>query len=500
MRRFLLLALAVGGLTAVQHSRAQGESPAESEPGIEAVAVAEDLVIPDVVRGTFVGDLPAIDERGVLRAVVSFSRTDFFLAGARTRGIMKELLDQYEERLNAGRKRRERRIAIKYVPVTFGRLIPALLEGEGDVAVGNLTVTPDRQKRVDFAVDPRGRIDELLVTHKDVQGIESLEDLSGRTVYVLRASSYAEHLRAHSARLQATGKPPINIREAESHLVTEDLLELVNAGVVEMTVADDYRARLWVQVLPSIVVREDVKVNVGGMVGWAVRKDNPKLLESLNEFAKSVRKGSLLGNVLIKRYYGNTRWIKNPLVEAERKKFEQLIALFVKYGDKYDFDSLAIVAQAYQESKLDHSAKSRAGAIGIMQLLPSTAKDANVAIPDIHELEQNIHAGTKYMAFLRDRYYSGPEFDDENRFAFCWAAYNAGPARVSRMRRKAKEMGLDPNQWFGHVEHAALAMVGQETARYVSNIFKYYITYKLIGDMEDERFRQIESLTGDGGG
>ena len=165
-----------------------------------------------------------------------------------------------------------------------------------------------------------------------------------------------------------------------------------------------------------------------------------------------------------------------------------------KYADRYDFDQLAIAAQAYQESGLDHGAKSSAGAIGIMQILPGTAKDPNVNIPDYDKLEPNIHAGTKYMAFLRDRYFSGPEFDAENRFAFSWAAYNAGPAKVRSMRKRAEKMNLDPNKWFGHVEFAALAIVGQETVRYVNNIFKYYIAYKVIGAMHAAKRREIEAI------
>ncbi len=445
------------------------------------------LLVPSIIRDAFLGDLPKIRKRGVLRALVAPSRTDCFLDGARPRGIFVDLLEPYRKSLNKGLKRRDLQVVIKYVIVPFHDLIPALLEGRGDVVVANLTITPEREAKVAFAHGETNSVDELLVVHKDVAGIESLNDLAGRTVQVLAGSSYASHLRALSERLVATGAAPVNVVEADPYLATEDLLELTNAGVIDVTVADDYRARLWARVLPDIVVREDVKVNTAGTIGWAVRKENPQLLKSLQAFAAKVRAGSLLGNTLLKRYYGNTKWIKNPTSKKAQAKLERLIVLFKRYGAKYGFDWIALAAQGYQESTLDHSVKSPAGAVGVMQLLPSTAKDKNVGIADISSVENNIHAGAKYLAFVRERYFSDPALREEDRVAFSWAAYNAGPRKVKRMREKTAKLGLDPNRWFGNVEHGALAVVGQETVRYVRNIYKYYVTYKSLLDTWEPR-------------
>ncbi|MBW1818944.1 MAG: transporter substrate-binding domain-containing protein [Deltaproteobacteria bacterium] len=432
-------------------------------------------------------DLPEMKKRGFIRALVTFSKTDFFLTDGRPRGLQTEYLQQYEKILNKGLGKRERRTGIVYIPVPFNRLIPALTAGEGDIAAAYLTITPEREKQVAFVSGRRRKIDELVVTAKGVKDLNTVEDLSGRMVYVLRGSSYAAHLRALNTRLRAKGRKPVNIREADVRLLTEDILEMVNAGVVEITVSDDYKARLWAEVLPGLVVRDDLKVNSGGNIGWAVRKNNPKLIESLNRLVPKIRKGSSLGNILYKRYYENTRWIKNPLVRGERIKFGNFVALFRKYGDQYGFDYLAVAAQAYQESGFDQSKKSHAGAVGVMQLLPSTAADPNVGIPDIKDPDNNIHAGVKYMAFLRDRYFSDPAIRKIDRFAFSWAAYNAGPARVRKMRARAEKMGLDRNKWFRNVEHAALKIVGQETVRYVANIYKYYIVYSLAKDLVAEK-------------
>jgi membrane-bound lytic murein transglycosylase MltF len=186
--------------------------------------------------------------------------------------------------------------------------------------------------------------------------------------------------------------------------------------------------------------------------------------------------------MLFKRYYENTQWIKNPLSDEARARLKALLGLFRKYAGQFGFDTLAVVAQAYQESKLDHGAKSHVGAVGIMQLLPSTAADTNVGIRDINAVEDNIHAGVKYLAFLRERYFNDPQIKEEDRVAFVWAAYNAGPAKVRRMRETAAEMGLDPNVWFNNVEMAAGKLVGRETVHYVGNIFKYYVAYSLVKD------------------
>ena len=168
------------------------------------------------------------------------------------------------------------------------------------------------------------------------------------------------------------------------------------------------------------------------------------------------------------------------------------MVLFKKYGDEYGFDWLAVVAQAYQESGLNHKAHSHAGAVGIMQLLPSTGE--YVGFPDISELENNIHAGVKYVQLLREKYFSDPGLTEVDRFAFTWAAYNAGPNKVKQMRAKATTMDLDPNKWFQNTEYAALRLVGQETVKYVTNIYKYYIAYSLSRDILGQRAEQLRAL------
>ncbi len=444
-------------------------------------------ILPAFATEKATDDLPKIRQRKILRALVTHSKTDFFLVNKKLHGLFLELLQHYEKHLNAGIKREEQKTRIVFVPVTFDQLIPSLLEGKGDLVAALLTVTPERETKVAFATNPKLRVNELVVSHNSVEDLKRLEDLSGRKMYVLRGSSYAEHLRGLNKRFAAQKLKPILIEEADSHMLTEDILELVNAGVAKLTVADDFKARLWARILPNIVVHENLKVAEDKVVGTAIRKNNPELKKDFEKFMEKASIGTLLGNVLFRRYYKDVRWIKNPISEEERKKLEQYIDLFRKYAQQYGFDYLAVAAQAYQESGLDHGKKSPRGAIGVMQLLPSTAADPNVGITNIEEVENNVHAGVKYIAFLRDRYFSDPVLAPEDRFAFTWAAYNAGPAKVRRMRKLAGEMGLDANRWFHNVELAAGKIVGRETVKYVANIYKYYVAYSLVEELLEKK-------------
>ncbi|WP_456374826.1 transporter substrate-binding domain-containing protein [Thiolapillus sp.] len=433
------------------------------------------------------GDLAQMKKRRLLRALVVYSPTDFFFVKGKPSGIQVELLREYEKQLNAGIKRESDRIHIVSIPVPFAELIPRLKAGKGDIAAHFLTETPERKKSLRFVSARKVKINELVVANGKVALPNKLEGLAGRKLHILPNSSYLEHLKALNQEFVRQGLAPIKIEITDPQLSIEDILEMVNAGVIEMTVVDDYKAKLWAKVLPDIQVAENLAISRDNYVGWAVRANNPELAADLQRFWKKVKKGSLLGNMLIKRYYQNTRWIKNPAREQARKKFEQLLNLFSKYGDKYGFDALALAAQGYQESELDQNRKSHRGAIGIMQLLPSTAADKNVGIPDITTEDSNIHAGARYMAFLRDRYFSDPAISPNDRMAFSWAAYNAGPAKVRKMRALAEKMGLDPNRWFGNVEVAAAKIVGRETVRYVANIYKYYTAYRYLMQVGKEK-------------
>ena len=459
-------------------------------PDMQSASAAELEHIAPLISEEWTGDLDAIRERGVIRVLVTYKRTDYFVIKGEQHGFEYELMEEYERAINEKTKKKKKGrpfIDVVYIPVPFEKLIPSLLKGRGDVAAAGLTVTPARKEKVAFTIPYVTDVSEVVVTHKSDTSIRSLDDLSGRILYVLSGSSYVQHLVELSQKFKDEGRPPIYVVESDAYLATEDILELVNAGIVEVTVADNHIASLWANVLPNIAVHDDIAVNTDGKIAWAVRKNSPKLRASLDEFLENHRQGTTIGNVLFKRYYENTRWITNPLSDTARQKLEKYHSLFQRYADEYEFDWLLIAALAFQESKLNPDKKSARGAVGIMQVLPSTAKDKNIAIKNINKLENNVHAGVKYLAFLRDRYYTSPHIKEGDSIHFSLAAYNAGPAKVRKMRSRAKRMGLNPNVWFRNVERAAQQMVGTETTRYVANVYKYYLAYTLLKNLNDNK-------------
>ncbi len=428
------------------------------------------------------GDFDGMAERRIIRALVPYSKTFYFLDGADQRGLTYELLREFEKHINKKLKKRTLRIHLVVIPTKRDRLLPALVEGVGDIAAGNLTITPERQKWVDFSAPQLTGVEEIVVTGPKTPPIQGIDDLAGREIHVRASSSYYESLQRLNAQFKKKGKRPMKLVLADEYLEDEDLLEMMNARLIPMIVIDSHKGKFWSQIFKDLTLHPDIKLRTDGQIAWAIRKNSPKLKEAINGFMKTHRKGTLMGNILFKRYLENTKWVRNSLNDADLERFKEAIEFFQKYSNQYGFDWLMIAALAYQESRIDQSKRSPAGAIGVMQLLPTTAADPNVNIPNIKELENNIHAGVKYLRFMRDRYFENEQMDDLNKMLFSFASYNAGPSKVSQLRRNARKAGLDPNVWFRNVEIIAAKRIGRETVQYVSNIFKYYVAYRLIVD------------------
>ncbi|MEJ2721134.1 MAG: transporter substrate-binding domain-containing protein [bacterium] len=438
----------------------------------------------------FTGDLDEIRERRVIRVLTTYNQTSFFIAAGRLHGFEYELLAKYEEHLNKHISRRQIRTDMVFVPVEKENLLPFLERGMGDIAAAALTITPERLEHVAFTDPYLTGVEEIIVTSADVDDLHGLRDLSGRSVYVVKGSSYAEHLRILNKWAEHFNRLPIDIVEMGDYMETEDLLEMTTAGIIKIMVADRYLAELWTEVFDGIVLREDLVINADGKLAWAVRKGNPDLLADLNDFVADHKRGTLLGNILFERYYENSKWITNPLSPRMEEQRRTLTAIFKEFGAKYDIDWLRLAALAYQESGFDQNLRSNRGAVGIMQITPRAASE--VGISNIENARDNIHAGAKYLDWIRRTYFQDPGITPEDQFNFALAAYNAGPARVRRMRARAEQMGYDPNRWFNNVEHAALRDVGQETVRYVANITKYYIAFKLSARSREQQQDQLE--------
>jgi membrane-bound lytic murein transglycosylase MltF len=369
------------------------------------------------------------------------------------------------------------------IPTTRDELLQDVADGNGDIAAGNLTVTAQREKIVDFvAPGTQKPVAEVVLTGPKSEPIATAEDLSGRDVHVRKASSYYESLVALNARLEKAGKEPARLVLVPDALEDEDLMEMLNAGVIKVIVVDDWKARMWAQVLPKVRLHEGVAVRTGGRFGWAIRKGSPGMRKLLEEFHATWAKSQGDRQVRIGQYAARVKQLQDPTGTAEWKRFEDTLTLFRKYGAKYGFDPLMLAAQGYQESGLDQNARSSSGAIGVMQLMPATGKSLSVG--DILLLEPNIHGGAKYMDHIMTRYFAGAKFDETNRSLFAFAAYNAGPARIEQMRVEARKRRLDPDKWFNNVEVVTADKVGLQTTTYVRNIYKYYAAYKLMLEVE----------------
>ena len=460
----------------------QEEPPAPSpspndQPGISHLAL---------VTEPHADDLDGMAERRTIRALVVRSKTFYFFDGAVQRGLSYDRLKAFEAYVNDRREAGFLKINMVFLPVTRDQLIPALLAGYGDLAAANLTITPERQALVDFSIPVQRDVREILVTGPASEPIVSLQELSGKTLHTRRSSSYHESLMALNERFEADGVPPVDITAVDEHIEDEELLEMVNASLIPRIVIDSHKAEFWAQIFDSIEVHANIVLRDHADIAWAFRPGSPLLKAMVDDFLKGNREGSLTGNLLLQRYLKETRHVENALHSSELRKFNETAHLFQEYGNRYAFDWLMVMSQAYQESRLDQSLRSHAGAIGVMQLLPSTAADKNVNVGDITELESNIHAGNKYLRFIRDRYFESEPMDDLNKTLFAFASYNAGPARVSRLRAEAEQQGLDPNVWFDNVEAVAAQRIGRETVDYVSNIYKYWIAYRLSREQLDQ--------------
>jgi len=448
---------------------AGGQAP--TEKGRLGLSLAE-------ITKPWTGDLDGMVERRTIRVLTAYSKTLYFVDRGTPRGTAYDQGKLLEDHLNASLKARHLTVRVQFIPVSRDELLPGLVAGRGDIVMGNLTITPARQSIVDFTDPWISGVEEIVVGRPGGPEITTVDDLSGKEVFVRQSSSYYESLIALNARLTSEGKAPVRLTPAPEEMEDEDLLEMANAGLVDLLVVDNHKAWFWQRIFPKLKLFPAVSLRRGGDIAWAIRKDNPQLMAALNGFLAVNGRDSPNARMIFRRYLLNTNYVTSASATAARKRFTALISLFRKYSAQYNMDWMLMAAQGYQESRLDQNAKSHVGAIGVMQVMPDTGKE--LAVGDIALIEPNIHAGVKFIRQMVDRYYANEPMDELNKVFFAFAAYNAGPGRVRQLRREAAARGLDPNVWFNNVEQIASERIGRETVTYVSNIYKYYVTYLLI--------------------
>ena len=428
------------------------------------------------------GDLDGIIQRRRLRVLVPYSMTTYYLDGTERKGMAYEAMIHFEQFLNKslGKSTQPPYVQTVFVPMSRDQLIPALLQGYGDLIAENLTITPYREKQAAFSTPLLTGAREVIVTGPTSPELKSLDDLPGKTLFLRHSSSFFEHVQAINDSLKAQGKPLIAVEWIDEHLEDEDVLGMLNQGLISLTVTDEFKGKFWASVFPKIGVRSDLCIHEGSDIAWAMRPGNPKLKAMIDAFVKQNRKGTLMGNMLFNRYLGKESEVKEAFTAKDKARFQSLQDYFTRYGQQYQLDWILLAALGFQESRYNQQLKSRAGAVGIMQVLPTTAKDKNINIPNIYEEEGNIHAGTKVLRYMIDNYFISKSIDSLNAGLFGVASYNAGPSRVQELRRKAAAQGLNPDVWFNNVEIIAAHEIGRETVQYVSNIYKYYCSYRYL--------------------
>jgi len=482
-RRFglagLCLTLSLAALPAIAQ---QSSSPANPPTAPKTGASKEGVALLDYAGKPRGGDLDTLLRSGTIRVLTTVSLGQYYIDGVEQSGVTYDLMQVFEKYVNRqqAKARPARRVQIVMIPVARDELLPALIGGRGDIAAARLTDTASRHVQVDFGAPLMTGVKEVVVTGPGARPVASFDDLAEVAVHVRPSSSYYESLMRIDAERRAQGKKPLQIVPADERLEDEDLLEMVSAGLFPAGVADDYVAGFWKRVYDGLVVHDDLVLRDNGEIAWAIRKDSPQLKALIDGFVPTVAEGSTFNRQAADRYLKSTKWVTNALGKDEQQRFSQVVDFLKIYSDRFGFDWLMIGAQGYQESRLDQSARSQRGAVGVMQMLPSTAADDSISIPNIELLENNIHAGTKYLNLLRQTYFDQPELSAADKVFFSFAAYNAGPGGVAKARARARQMGLDPNVWFDNVEIAAGRTLGREPVQYVRNIFKYYVAYSQV--------------------
>jgi membrane-bound lytic murein transglycosylase MltF len=418
-------------------------------------------------------------KRRNIRALVLINPIGFFYDDGKPMGIMYDALTDLQTYINQKFQTGALKVEVSFIPVRSDQAETALTQGVGDFIAYPLVVTPQRQEQVAFTIPLESNVEQVLVTGRKFGAVTSLENLGGKEIYANPLTAPYQVLQQVNGKLKKAGKTLILIKPADSYLLEDDLVEMVNAGLLPATVMASSRAALWAQVLHNLTVDREPVLASGEQTAWALRKNNPQLKQLLDEFIAPRAVGSSFGNTLVRRYLENTKWVVNSTSPQEIKKFEALSGLFKKYASQYQLDYLMMMAQGYQESRLEQSVRSPGGAVGIMQVLPRDAAASPIDVPNVWTAEGNIHAGIKMLRTIEDQYLNDPKLDPLNKTLLALASYNAGPNSIARLREQAPKEGLDPNVWFDNMELMVAREIGQVTVTYVGNVYKYYVAYQL---------------------
>ncbi len=450
-----------------------------------------------IVENSVDRDLDEIREDGVLRALIIYSSTSYFLYRGQPMGFEYELLEQLSTHLGL-----ELELIIS---TNLDNEFEVLNRGDVDLIAHGMTITNQRKWEVDFT--------EYLYLTKQVlvqkqpdnfrtmkwsalqrQLIHDPIELIDDTVSIRRNSAYFERMMSLSNEIGGT----IHIDTLNSSLSTDEIINMVVDGTIKYTIADENLAKINASYHP--ILKIDVPVSFSQRIAWVTRKKSPELKAAINDWILSVRKKTEY-NVVYNKYFKNTRTFKDrtrsDLYSINNNQISQYDALIKKYAKTIDWDWRLLASQVYQESRFDPGANSWAGARGLMQVMPATAK--SLGIKNLGDPEESLRGGTDYLKWLYENFQEAS--DSVTRIKFVLAGYNCGYGHMKDAQRLAEYQGLDPTLWNGNVEKMILALSspenfnkpmieygyvrGSEPVNYVKEIFERYERYKQLIPLEN---------------
>lgn len=410
--------------------------------------------------------------RGEVRMAVPYDRTIYVDAKAQKLGaapfmatyLGKFLTDKYKKN-----------IRVTIVPTMPGQLVKALDNGQADFSYGYVDEYASKLEASRYIVFPHPRHEKhVLVSNLSDTPISTLIELSGDTVCLGRQTD-TPIFNELNRSLQKSGKKSIHVYKDQLVLDDEDLLQMLNDGLVPNVYVALWKANLWKPLLKNIRINEETATPGDTTEGVIVGSDNKALSEDILGFVASPYLDTALNNYRNGEFKFREHALKNPAASAEWQRYKSMKAFFERYAPENNIEPVYLAALGFQETMLNQSLVSPMGAIGVMQLLPATG--ASMRVGDIHQVDSNIHAGAKYIGSLLHTMSINDKFTWLERGLFATAAYNAGPNNISKAREQAAKLGFDPNKWFLNVEMVAAKMFGLETFFYVRNVYRYYVTY-----------------------
>lgn len=388
-------------------------------------------------------DISEIKEKGKLTALTTYSSTSYFIYRGQPMGYEYELLERLADYLEVDLE--------LVVADDLDSMFFQLNNGEVDIIAHGLTITNERKKWVDFT-EPHITTRQVLVQRMPknwrqmsrMQMEDSLvrnpSQLIGKNVYVRNNTSYHKRLVNLSDEIGGS----IKIQEVPGYLTTEELIKKVAYGEYDYTVADQNIANINKTYYPQLDI--STPVSFPTRIAWAIRKSSPELLKAVNSWIKEMKKKPdyyVIYNKYFKNQKGFQKRIKSEFYSLTGGKISQFDELIQSYAGDLHWDWRLLASQIYQESRFRPNAQSWAGARGLMQVMPATARQFGVA--GLYDPTNSMKAGTAYLEYLQKYWRSIP--DSTERIKFVLASYNAGPGHVEDARRLADKYGKNPYLW-----------------------------------------------------